>query len=280
MAAALRRTRARAPYGRRPSLTTTPSVWITSLQPLRSRRPRLLRLTGRRQSHGVWDGIGCSFGPASPAVTVTLRNGTPTGSVIATRTDNASGGIWSVSFNSPPTAPGTYCVVSVATDVAGNIQDPGSFQCWTIAAADGTEPFVTLSLPTPPPGQASYFNATQVPVTGSVSAVDPSGITAINCTDSASGLTLGPLISNSRTVTINGNGTHNISCTATDGAGNSGAASGSSNTEQSRLTLMRRRSRPLPAERLIPTAGTTNPSASASSAWTLVRVTTSSAPPT
>ena len=120
--------------------------------------------------------------------------------------------------------------MSVATDVAGNIQDPGSFQCWTIAAADGTEPFVTLSLPTPPPGQASYFNATQVPVTGSVSAVDPSGITAINCTDSASGLTLGPLISNSRTVTINGNGTHNISCTATDGAGNSGAASGSSNT--------------------------------------------------
>ena len=63
-----------------------------------------------------------------------------------------------------------------------------------------------------------------------MSAVDPSGITAINCTDSASGLTLGPLISNSRTVTINGNGTHNISCTATDGAGNSGAASGSSNT--------------------------------------------------
>ena len=45
MAAALRRTRARA-CGRRPSLTTTPSVWITSLQPLRSRRPRLLRLTG------------------------------------------------------------------------------------------------------------------------------------------------------------------------------------------------------------------------------------------
>src|SRR5205823_4804413 len=53
--------------------------------------------------------------------------------------------------------------------------------------------------------------------------------------DSAAGLTLGPLTgggtaSASRTVSVAGNAIHAISCTATDGASNTGAGPGSTNT--------------------------------------------------
>lgn len=100
------------------------------------------------------------------------------------------------------------------------------------STADTTPPVVTVSFPKPT-GLNGWFNTS--PVVGSVVANDSSTVTSISCTDSASGLTQGALVgggtsSASQTLTFSGEGTHNISCTATDGASNSGAAAGSSNT--------------------------------------------------
>jgi hypothetical protein len=100
---------------------------------------------------------------------------------------------------------------------------------------DTTPPAVTVTLPDAPAGQGGFFNGSQTPVTGSVSAVDPANVSAINCTDSAGGLTLGSLVGGgtgtaSRTLTVSGDGQHDITCTATDGIGNAGAAAGSANT--------------------------------------------------
>ncbi|MEA2786325.1 MAG: hypothetical protein QOF71_2429, partial [Candidatus Eremiobacteraeota bacterium] len=100
---------------------------------------------------------------------------------------------------------------------------------------DTTPPSVTVTLPAPPAGQGGYFNGSQTPVTGSVSASDPANVSAITCTDSAGGLTLGAIAGGgtgtaSRTLTVSGDGQHDITCTATDGGGNTGAAAGSANT--------------------------------------------------
>jgi hypothetical protein len=82
-------------------------------------------------------------GLATPAITVTLRSSSSTGTVLDTETDNVSGGgAWTVTFTSPPTTPGTYCAVSVAADRAGNLQDPGAAQCWTTAPVDSTPPVI------------------------------------------------------------------------------------------------------------------------------------------
>jgi hypothetical protein len=97
---------------------------------------------------------------------------------------------------------------------------------------DTTAPTVTVSFPDPINGRAGWFNtADNPPVVGSVIASDASGITAISC----AGATLSDATgygSNtaSGTLTVSGDGTHSVTCTATDGAGNSGAAGGSVNT--------------------------------------------------
>jgi alpha-tubulin suppressor-like RCC1 family protein len=99
------------------------------------------------------------------------------------------------------------------------------------ANTDTTPPVVTLAFPTPPAGQDGYFNASQVPVSGSVVATDPSNVAAISCSGAAAGpLVGGGTPSASRSLSVTGDGTHNVSCTATDGANNSGAAGGSANT--------------------------------------------------
>jgi hypothetical protein len=100
---------------------------------------------------------------------------------------------------------------------------------------DTTPPTVTVTLPAAPDGQGVYFNGSQTPVTGSVAGSDPANVSAITCTDSAGGLTLGPLVGGgtgtaSRTLSVSGDGQHDITCTATDGIGNTGAAAGSANT--------------------------------------------------
>ncbi len=102
-------------------------------------------------------------------------------------------------------------------------------------SSDSVPPQVTVTFAAPPTGQAGYFNGTQVPVSGSVSATDISNVTAISCLDSRNGLTTGSLTGGGtatagETLGGNGDGVHAISCTATDGANNSGAAMGSANT--------------------------------------------------
>lgn len=107
-----------------------------------------------------------------------------------------------------------------------------------IAAApptgDTTPPAVQVALPTAPDTQGGVFNASQAPVTGTVSATDPSGVSAIDCTDDGNGLTLGPLTVDAagratRTLTVTGDGEHLVLCNATDASTvhNSGAADGS-----------------------------------------------------
>jgi FecR protein len=103
------------------------------------------------------------------------------------------------------------------------------------SSSDTTPPAVTVTFPAPPATQSGWFNASQIPVQGTVSATDHSNVTAISCTDSLSGLTQGALTGGgsataSATLSVTGNGVHAITCTATDGAGNTGAAPGSANT--------------------------------------------------
>lgn len=100
---------------------------------------------------------------------------------------------------------------------------------------DTTPPAVTVTFPAAPAGQSGFFNAGEVPVQGTVSAKDPSNVTAISCTDSLSGLTQGTLTGGgtaaaTATLSVTGNGAHSITCSATDGVGNTGAAPGSTNT--------------------------------------------------
>jgi hypothetical protein len=99
---------------------------------------------------------------------------------------------------------------------------------------DTTPPTVTVNLPTAPDSQSGVFNASQAPVTGTVTATDASGVSAIDCTDSGGAVTEGPLAIDasgnaSRTLTVTGDGQHIVQCGATDGSAtkNTGAADGS-----------------------------------------------------
>jgi subtilisin family serine protease len=112
-----------------------------------------------------------------------------------------------------------------AVDTAGNKDaTPASFT-WRV---DTAPPTVTVTFPTPN-GQAGWFVTS--PVVGSITATDPSNVASINC----SGATLGTVSgistgSATASLTVTTDGMHSISCTATDGLGNNGAAPGSSNT--------------------------------------------------
>ena len=102
----------------------------------------------------------------------------------------------------------------------------------TITVDDHTPPVVTLSVPAPN-AQGWY---TTKPVAVTVSAADPLTVTSISCTDGVNGtsvvvipaLTGGGTTLASGTLNLTAEGTHSVSCTATDGAGNTGAAVGSS----------------------------------------------------
>lgn len=107
-----------------------------------------------------------------------------------------------------------------------------------IAAApptgDVAAPTVKVNLPTGPDAQGGVFNASQAPVTGTVTATDDSGVAALDCTDNGGGLTLGPLTHDAsgnagRTLTVTGDGEHEILCQATDAspAANTGVGEGS-----------------------------------------------------
>ena len=92
-------------------------------------------------------------------------------------------------------------------------------------------PTVSVAAPSPPPGQNGYFNIHDLAAAGgaitvNVSASATSGtVTDIACTDNGTAVTVAAQTgSNPRTATISlsANGSHTVSCTATDSAGNSG----------------------------------------------------------
>lgn len=104
------------------------------------------------------------------------------------------------------------------------------------APADTTPPVVTVSFASPVNGQSGWFNGhDNQPVAGTVTASDDSGVSSISCTDSVGGLTSGDLVGGgtkaaSQSLSVTGDGTHNISCTATDSKNNAGTATGSTPT--------------------------------------------------
>ncbi|GAA1984331.1 vWA domain-containing protein [Catenulispora subtropica] len=104
----------------------------------------------------------------------------------------------------------------------------------TPPGGDTTPPTVKLTFPTAPGSQEGVFNASQTPVTGTVTATDPSGVRAIDCTDGLGGLAEGPMTVDAtgkatRTLSVTGDGQHIVVCGATDDspARNTGAADGS-----------------------------------------------------
>ncbi|WP_225847738.1 vWA domain-containing protein [Streptomyces sp. HPF1205] len=124
------------------------------------------------------------------------------------------------------------------SDTAGGVAQALVDAITAIAAApptgDVAAPTVTVHLPTPPDAQGGVFNASQAPVTGSVTATDESGVASLDCADNGGGLTLGPLTHDAsgnagRTLTVTGDGEHEISCQATDASpsANTGVGEGS-----------------------------------------------------
>jgi hypothetical protein len=110
-------------------------------------------------------------------------------------------------------------------------------------AADTQPPLVSLTTTpsTPGAGHAGFFNAADLAANGgavtvNVSATDlpapSSGVTSLACTDNGAPVTvLNQTGSEPRTgqVRVTGDGTHVVTCVATDGAGNTGARTGSTN---------------------------------------------------
>jgi len=90
-------------------------------------------------------GSGLNTGTPKP-VAVEIRIGSSGGATVAgtATTLNATGGTWAYSTASGPTAPGTYCVVSQATDIAGNVQSGFGSSCYTIVPPN-TPPTVTVN---------------------------------------------------------------------------------------------------------------------------------------
>ncbi|HET7173657.1 MAG TPA: PxKF domain-containing protein [Nocardioidaceae bacterium] len=113
--------------------------------------------------------------------------------------------------------------------VSATVSDTGA--C-APAAPDTTPPTVTVSFPAPVSGQNGWFSASDVvPVVGTVTASDASNVTDISCTGAAlSGVTGYGTSTASGTLTVSGDGAHDVACTATDGASNMGDAAGSANT--------------------------------------------------
>ncbi|OFW33376.1 MAG: hypothetical protein A3G76_00935 [Acidobacteria bacterium RIFCSPLOWO2_12_FULL_65_11] len=140
---------------------------------------------------------------------------------------NANG---SFTYTPVPGFVGSDSFTYTANDV-----DPGrssNVATVSITVQDTTPPVVTLSLPTPD-GLGGFFVTS--PVIVGVSAVDASSVSAFACTDNGSPIGPGSLAgigtpTASGSLSVSAEGTHNLICTATDSAGNSGAASGSSNT--------------------------------------------------
>lgn len=175
-------------------------------------------------------------GSSTTATTVTV-SGTDsdgTGSGVSTVTVTGTGatlGTGTFSLSNYGLSCGPNTITAVATDVAGNTQ---SASVTVTQTCDTTPPTVTVTVPTAPNGQGGWFNANDGAQTVNVSATDASGVTSLACTDGANSAIVGNQSSSGNTRTgsfqVSSNGTHSISCTATDAVGNSGAGAGSSNT--------------------------------------------------
>jgi len=162
--------------------------------------------------------------PTSAGVSSGVNTSTCKVTIDAVQVSTACSGSHSI------TTAGSHTVVVSATDIAGNA---GSDTRSYVVVTDNQAPVVTVSFPAPVHGSGDWYNGQDtVPVVGTVSADDTttgnSNITAISC----SGATVGTISrlnthAASASLTVSGDGSHNVSCTATDSANNTGAFTGS-----------------------------------------------------
>ncbi|MBA3841351.1 MAG: hypothetical protein H0X39_01810 [Actinobacteria bacterium] len=128
----------------------------------------------------------------------------------------------------PCTSPKTYTGLADGSHTFSVYLDQGGYQSnsavytWVV---DATKPTITLTQTTAcTHGTGGFCNAADPsPISYSVSASDAgTGVSTIACTDNGSAITVTQSGSNPRTGTfsVSGDGTHNLSCTATDAAGN------------------------------------------------------------
>jgi hypothetical protein len=107
-------------------------------------------------------------------------------------------------------------------------EDADDFVDDVIAQFDTTPPVVNVTFPAPD-GQGGWF--VHSPVTGTVTANDTNHVAAIVCTGATVGAITGlGTASASAPLTVSGDGSHNVSCSATDDVGNAGTGPGSSAT--------------------------------------------------
>ena len=122
----------------------------------------------------------------------------------------------------------------VAADAAGNANNASSSTDNTVTySPDNTPPLVTVSFEAVDGQNGWHIHSA---VTGTVTANDSttgnSNVTAISCLDGVNPLVVGSpsgigTPSASGSLSVSGEGSHNVSCTATDSAGNTGASAGS-----------------------------------------------------
>jgi hypothetical protein len=160
---------------------------------------------------------------------VEIRIGSSGGSTVAgtgQEINVAGGGGWSYSTSTFPTTPGTYCVVSRATDVAGNVQSGVGSSCYAIAAPDTTAPSIGFTTsPSSPNGDNGWFKTSPVVVHMTATDADDN-ISNIACTVDSVGVTLtntsgiGSSHTASGDISIATDGDRTVSCTATDSHSN------------------------------------------------------------
>src|SRR5437899_2685834 len=124
-------------------------------------------------------------------------------------------------------APGTVAVDSSST-LADSTPTSVPYTVANATVMDNQPPVITVAAgPSDAVAASGWYNRASSGTDGvevDVSASDPSGVTHLSCTDGATTVLDVSAASGSFTLT---DGTHGISCSATDGAGNEGAGDGS-----------------------------------------------------
>ena len=182
------------------------------------------------------------FNGSQKPVTIGVSATSPVGAVALICTDNNQAVTVSnqttngntITGSVSESSDGTHAIACTARDAIGNAgAASGSHATGTVSILS-TPPSVTLSAPSPPTGQDGYFNRSQVPVVLQVSATSTAGVSALSCTDGGSAVTVSGQSSSGSTrtgrVSLSSDGSHAIACDATDGAGNTGASTGSQTT--------------------------------------------------
>jgi hypothetical protein len=117
---------------------------------------------------------------------------------------------------------------------AGRLDADAALTAADSETCDTTPPHVTVTFR--PPASGWFTTST---ATGQVTATDRGNVASISCTGAAVGTTTGTgTTSASATLTVSAEGSSNVSCTATDGFGNSGADPTSANTATVQIDTM------------------------------------------